>query len=180
MIQKLRFPVLALLFLLAVHLIPVYRLSVAGQTLEGCYSPAQLRAGFTAAEATAEELGLDAAGLPAVRRSLRLRLSPAEGDPAALSDAILCAVPDVRVSVGVEVNGNYLGSVADGRALLEQLRESIRGEMPEAAAVGSLAGKLSLRTVYSRTDSELDNQDMIRRITGMAPVFFLDGSGRLL
>ena len=88
MFPKLRYLIPALLFLLAVHLHPVYRLSVAGQRLDGFYSPAQLRAGREAAEAAAEELGLDAA-LPEVQRSLRIRIVPAESDPAALSDALL-------------------------------------------------------------------------------------------
>ncbi len=180
MFRKVIGAALVLLLLPAVHLHPAYRVRVEGMPLPGLYSAAQLRQGQEAARAAAEELLPGPASLPKPSRSLRLCFSHGSGSPALLSDALLLATEGVALEAGVSVNGIFLGTAADGSALLEQLRETIRRDMPEGAAVGNLGGQLRIRPVYTRPGHELGNWDLILRITDLAPVFYLDREGRLL
>ena len=102
------------------------------------------------------------------------------GEIAVLTDALLRAVDGVAVTAGVRVNGVPVGTVEDGTGMLELLRGQIRGEMPEGAAVGNLGGRLQVFPVYSRLELAESNEEMIRRITALAPVFYLDKMGKLV
>lgn len=180
MIRNYRPAALALLLLFAVHLRPVYRVSVGDERLSGLYSDAQIRQAREAARETAEELLPGEAALPAPRTALRLRLGRPTGDTAALSDALLRAAESVTLADAVWINGCALGTVSDGEALLEQLREAIRGGMPAGAAVGNLGGQLKVRPVYTRAGSERESADMLADILAAAPVFYFDGRGKLV
>ena len=171
---------LALLLLGAVHLRPVCRVTVDGQPLEGFYAPGQLRAATEAARETAEELLAAETELPVLHAAYRLHLHPADGSTEALTDALLRMTPGVTVADSVRVNGIPLGTVADGSAMLEQLRDTIRSDMPDGAAVGNLGGRLQVFPVYSRAGHECGSWDMILNIMSLAPVFYLDGQGRLV
>ena len=170
----------ALLLLFAASLHPVYRISVDGQPVPGFFSPAQLRAAETAARDTAEELSRGEAALPEARLRYTLRLRPADGEPAVLTDALLRAVDGIAVTDSVRVNGVPLGTVEDGNEMLELLRREIRSGMPEGAAVGNLGGRLQVFPVYSRPELAEDKEEMVRRITALAPVFYLDRQGKLV
>lgn len=169
---------LLLLFVSSLH--PVYRITVADRPIPGSFSPAQLRAAEAAARDAAEELSRGEAALPEARIRHTLRLRPADGEIAVLTDALLRAVDGVAVTAGVRVNGVPLGTVEDGTGMLELLRGQIRSEMPEGAAVGNLGGRLQVFPVYSRLELAESNEEMIRRITALAPVFYLDKMGKLV
>ena len=170
---------LMLLLLAAAHLRPVYRVTVAGETLPGCYSLRQTERCAALARETAEEILESSAAMPVLHRSLRLRLGPADGDERLLTDALLRSVRGVTVSDEVIVNGTRLGTVADGFSLCRGLSRSIRGQMPNAAVSGHISGKLELRRVYTRAGQDTPERDMILLITGMAPVIYVDADGKL-
>ena len=85
----------------------------------------------------------------------------------------------LRLADAVYVNGIRLGVVADGERFCERLREAIRTPMPAAAVSGNISGRLELRRVYARADAGIDDADMVLLVTGMAPVVYLDPSGKL-
>lgn len=170
----------ALFLLFASSLHPVYRITVAGQPIPGGFSPVQLRAAEAAARDTAEELLCGEAALPEAQARYTLRLRPADGELAVLTDALLRAVDGVAVTDSVRVNGVPLGTVADGNEMLELLRRQIRSGMPEGAAVGNLGGRLQVFPVYSRPELADGSEEMVGRITALAPVFYLDKQGKLV
>lgn len=172
--------VLALLALLGAHLHPQYRVSVEGAELPGCYSAAALRQGLRAAEEAAGEILRYEAKMPALERRLRLKLRPAGDDIPALTAALLRPVSGLTLADAVYVNGVPLGTVADGERFCERLRDSIRTQMPLAAVSGNISGRLELRRVYARAEASTDDADMVLLVTGMAPVVYLDGSGKLV
>ena len=171
---------LALLALLAVHLHPQYRVTVDGAPLPGTYSPSALKESLRAAEEAAEEILRYNAKLPVTERRLCFCFHPAADEKDALTSALLHAISGVTLADSVYVNGVRLGTVADGQKLCEMLRASILGRMPTAAVSGNISGRLELRRVYTRADSNSSYEDMLRLITGMAPVIYLDGSGKLV
>ncbi|MBR4548452.1 MAG: hypothetical protein IKO83_00865 [Oscillospiraceae bacterium] len=178
MLKSYRAALIALLLLLLVHLQPVYRVCVDGQWLTGLYTGGQIRLANEAAEAAADELLPGEAALPVLRKSLRVRLRRPAGNTAVLSDALLLSLGEVRSADAVSVNGAALGSVADGEALLDALRLTIRSDMPVGAAVGNLGGRLQVFPVYTRAGLERSKADMLAEILAAAPVFYLDSGGK--
>lgn len=170
---------LCVLVLFAANLRPTYRVTVAGTLLPGRYSFRQTEDCAAAARETAEEILAGEAPQLSMHRSLRLGLRGADGDCAALTEALLCSVRGIRVSDAVWVNGTRLGTVSDGEALCEALRSSIVGQMPNAAVSGNISGRLELQRVYTRAGSDTPIEDMVLLITGMAPVVYVDSQGRL-
>lgn len=170
---------LAVAALLCVHLHPQYRVTVDGSRLPGTYSPAALREGMRAAEAAAEEILRYDAKMPETERSLCIRFRPATDEKDALTAALLQSVSGLTLADSVYVNGIRLGTVADGEQLCERLRAAILGQMPTAAVSGNISGRLELRRVYTRADGNMEYDEMVRRITGMAPVIYLDSGGKL-
>ena len=171
---------LALLLLLAAHLHLSYRVEVDGEALPGSYSPAQLRHCQELAAQGAAELLQEPGDGPEIRRQPRLSLSLPDGDTASLSRTLLLAYPDLCLADGVFINGVQLGTVEDGAVLYDRLRQSIGSQMPNAAVSGNISGRLQIRKVYSRAGHETDYDDMVLLITGMAPVIYVDSSGRLV
>lgn len=171
---------LALLTLVAAHLHLYYRVTVDGQRLDGFYTQEAIRRSKQIAAETAEELLAGAAPALSCRRSLRLSLRPADGDSLTLTDALIRACPGVELADGVFINGVKLGTVESGAELYARLRASIVGQMPNAAVFGNISGELQIRPVYSRVGHETNYEDMILLISGMAPVIYVDGSGRLV
>lgn len=167
----------ALLFWLLCQAVPVYRVHLDGEALAGGFSPAQLRLAEACARDAAEELCGAEAALPALSYSLRLGLRPTADGARRLSDALLRGTAGVAAADSVSVNGLALGTVRDGAALLDALRESIRAGMPAGAAVGNLGGALRIAPVYTRAGTEIEAADMLRTVTALAPVFYLDAEG---
>ena len=95
-------------------------------------------------------------------------------------DALLRRADGIVLADGVSVNGTALGTVTDGTLLLERLYEAMRGDMPETATVARLGGNLQIHRVYSRAGHESPVWDMVLRVTGAAPVFYLDGEGKVV
>ncbi len=170
---------LALLMLLGANLRPAYRVSVDGERMPGLYTLPEALACVDAAQTAAEEILDNSAPLPPMRRSFRLSLRAADGDPVLLVDALLRATRGVAVSDEVIVNGVRLGTVEDGDYLQAALRSYIRNQMPMAAVSGNIGGKLELRRVYTREGCDTPYRDMVLLITGTAPVVYLDAEGKL-
>ncbi len=171
--------VLALGLVLASHLRPVYRIRVQGEPLPGRYSLEQARHGEAQAREIAEEILGSAEALcpPEKRLSLTLRL--ADGEAAALTEALLAHTEGIRTATEVRVNGIRLGNVEDGETLQRALQRSIRGQMPLKAVSGGISGRLELQTVYTGEGTCTPYSDMVLLITGVAPVIYLDSEGKL-
>ncbi|MBO5556886.1 MAG: hypothetical protein J5927_06845 [Oscillospiraceae bacterium] len=171
---------LALFLLVASHVQLSYRVTVDGEPLEGCYSPAQLRQCRELAAQGAAELLADPGPGPELRRQAQLSFSGADGDTTRLSRALLLGYPELCLADGVFVNGVQLGTVADGAVLYDRLRQAIGSQMPSTAVSGNISGRLQIRKVYSRVGHETAYEDMILLITGVAPVLYVDSSGCLV
>lgn len=170
---------LALAGLLGANLRAQYRVRVNGTDLPGTYSAAVLRQSMRAAEAAAEEILRYEAKMPTVERRLRLSLRRPDNDEQALVEAILRPVSGIASADAVFLNGMRLGTVPDGAELCRRLRETIREQMPAAAVSGNISGQLMLRRVYTRAETQSNYDELLSQITGMAPVIYLDGSGKL-
>ena len=177
--KKLCLCALALLGLLAVNLNVSWQVAVDGQMQEGLYSRRQLVNCKEQAAEAAEEILHGPAQLPKLKARWRLSLRQPQGDEKALADALLRGVHGVRLSDAVLVNGTKLGTVEDGEKLMEKLRASIRAQMPNAAVFGNISGKVQVRKLYVRDGSDTPDEDMILLITGMAPVIYVDKSGKI-
>ena len=176
-----RWPLLALALglLLAANLRPTYRVTVAGQVMPGRYSLRQTEDCAAAAREAAAEILPGSDTEPPLARRLTLGLGMPDGDSAALTDALLRAMPGIGVSDSVWVNGTRLGTVSDSSLLLDALRRSIQGQMPHAAVSGRLSGQLHFQRVYTRAGADTPIGDMVLLVTGMAPVVYVDSQGKL-
>lgn len=170
---------LALGLVLTSHLRPVFRITVQGEALPGRYSLQQARAGEARAREIAEEILGSADTLCIPEKRLCLGLCRADGEAAALTEALLARTEGIQRAAEVRVNGVRLGNVEDEGSLRRALQRSIRGQMPLRAVSGSISGKLELLPVYTRSGSCTPNSDMVLLITGMAPVIYLDPEGKL-
>lgn len=178
--KKIALCLFSLLFMLGTNFRLCCRAAVGGRQLEGLFSPFDIDRCETAAAAAAEEIVQGPALLPRVERSLSLSLSPPGGDMLELTDTALRSVTGVKLVDGVFVNGVYLGSVEDGDRLFEGLRGFIDRQMPTAAVAGNISGELEIRRIYSRSNSFTPDRDMLLLISGMAPVIYVDESGKLV
>ena len=167
----------ALLFTVGAHLRPQWEYEVAGQTLPPCGLRASTLAEETA-RAASEEILRGAAVLPEVHRRLRLSLRRPEADACLLSDALLCATEGVVRRDEVRVDGVRLGWVEDGGALREGLRDYIANTLPTWASGGVLTRELTVRPLYTHDGYLTAPRDMLLLVTGAAPVFYYDETGR--
>ena len=179
MIRKALALFFALVFAVGAHLRPACDYELAGERLAlGC-SPAAGRKAMAAAEAAAEEILREGAALPTVRRHVRLRLRRPEQEAQVLSDAILRAVPGVAVQQAVYVGGVRVGAVREGEDFPGRLQRYIENTLPTWASGGALGRELVVRAQYGRAGWETEPEDMLLRVTGMVPVLYYDGSGRV-
>ena len=170
---------LALGLVLASHLRPVYRITVAGEMLPGRFSLGQAQAGEAQAREITEEILGSADALCRPERHLCLSLRRADGEAAALTEAMLAHTEGIQTAAEVRVNGIRLGNVEDGETLERALQRSIRGQMPLKAVSGGISGRLELQPVYTKVGSCTPYSDMVLLITGVAPVVYLDPEGKL-
>lgn len=178
--KKLAMGLAALALLLLSNMELCCRLTVNGQELDGLYSLSAVDRSETVAALAAEEILPGPAVMPRISRSYRLSLSPPQGDSQALTGRVLRSVTGVKLAQGVFVNGVPLGTVEDGDRLFAELRSFISGQMPNAAVYGSISGELRVRPIYSRSNRDTDYADMLLLISGMAPVIYVDETGRLV
>ena len=168
----------ALVFAVVSHLRPVCRYELAGQAIApGCGLRASLLAERTARAAAEEILRGEAAPSP-LKRSLRLSLRRPAGDARRLSDALLRNTVGVVLRDEVRVDGRRLGWVRDGEALRDELTRYIRSTLPAWASGGVINGELTIRRLYTRDGFLTGQRDMLLLITGAAPVFYYDQTGR--
>jgi len=170
---------LALFFLLASNLHLCCSLRVNGRELEGLYSPSDLDRCEAAAAVAAEEILESHAFPPLLERDYKLSFIPPAGGLRFAADAILRGYSGVEVSDGVYVNGVFLGTVESGELIREKLKDFILDQMPNRAVFGSISGRLDIRPVYTRSNSQTNDEDMLLLISGMAPVHYIDSEGRL-
>ena len=170
----------ALLLMLAANVDLCCKVAVNGCQLDGLYAPSAADRSEAVAVNAAEEIVSGPARMPEVSCSYRLSLTPASGDSRVLTGRLLCAATGVKLAQGVFINGVPLGTVEDGSVLYEQLRGYIRNQMPNAAVFGTISGEVQIRPIYSRSNRDTDYDDMVLLITGMAPVIYLDDSGKLV
>jgi len=170
---------LALIFSLCSHLHPCCDFILEGRQIKiGC-TPSAARMAKEAALAAAEEILPGKAALPALKTRLSFSLSPGDGSAPALSDALLRAMPDVLSGDAVYLDGHKLGTVAEGRKLRQAMAKHIENTLPSWANSGSVGGCLELRGQYTRAEYEVTPEDMIMLITGLRPVMYTDGQGRV-
>lgn len=178
--EKLALGVFALLFALGSNMDLCCRVWVNGCEMPGLYSPFAVDKSRTVASAAAEEIDFRARCKPCGVAEACPVSAPAEGDGRVLSDAALRSVTGVKLAQGVFINGVFLGCVADGPELFSRLRGFIESQMPSAAVFGNISGEVKVRPIYSRTNQEVDYEDMVLLISGMAPVIYTDKNGKLV
>ena len=170
---------LALMFAVCSHLRPHCDFTVEGGHVKtGCTIQAAKNA-KAAALAAAEEILPGKVTLPEAKTRLHFSLRVGADTAPVLSDALLRATPGVLSGDGVFLDGKALGTVADGKALRRELREYIDNTLPSWANSGSVGGYLELRGQYTRAALEVPPEDMIMLITGLSPVMYTDGNGRV-
>ena len=178
MLRKSLLLLAALLFMAGANLRPVCRYELAGAPIApGCGIRTAARA-ERAAQAAAEEILRLEAVPGAVTKHLRLSLRRPRGSAQELSDALLRSTTGIALRCEVRVDGRRLGWVEDGEALQEALGRYIRGTLPAWASGGVLSGELTLRSLYTRDAYLTTERDMLLLITGAAPVFYYDQTGR--
>ncbi len=178
--KKVLLAALSLLLLLAGNLYPCCSLEINGRALPGVYSRQTLQQAEAISRAAAEELLAGPAVGPELEKHWSLSLLPPKGGRRYLTDSLLCAHSGLKKGDGVSVNGVFLGTVADGALLQEKARDFVRNQMPNAAVFGSISGRLSIDTVYTRRNHDTPYEDMLLLISGMAPVVYTDAEGRLV
>lgn len=178
MLKKSLLLLAALLFAVCAHLRPVYTLVLTGGVITPACGVLDCLLAERAAGAAAEEILRGAAVSPVAEKRLAFSLRKPEGDARQVSDALLRAVPGVALRDEVRVNGRMLGWVEDGEALREALGGYIRDTRPTWASGGVLSGELALRRLYTRDAHLTGQRDMLLLITGAAPVFYYDQTGR--
>ena len=170
--------VLALGFAFCSHLRPRLDFCVGEETLlTGC-SPAAAEKARAAALAAAEEILPGPAVLPEYSTRLKLGFCPAAESAPELCDALLRSTEGLMLGEAVYVRGRRLGTVEDAVGFNRSLRQYIDNTMPTWASFGSVRG-LELKSCYTREAYSVPHEDMIMLITGMSPVMYTDGEGRI-
>lgn len=171
--------ILALLMTAAANLHVCARLCAEdGETAEASSLVACVR-GIRAAEAAADEITERQGAPPGIRLKLALARAPSE-DAAAVSDFLLRRTEGVVLREGCRVNGLYLGCTAEGDELREALRRHIFGTRPPGAVSGRYTGEIDIRPVYTRPGRESTAEDLCLLVTGLVPVMYTDGEGKVV
>lgn len=172
--------ILALLLTAAANLHVCLRLSGDEAAPEGLYSLYACTRGIRAAEAAAAELSDEQGAPPGLEAKLVLSLPPPSEDAGPVSDNLLRRTPGVALREGCSVNGLYLGCTAEGDKLREALRRHIFGSRPPGAVSGRFTEDIDIRPVYTRAGRESTAEDLCMLVTGLVPVMYSDGEGRVV
>lgn len=168
----------ALLFAVAAHLRPCYDYELNGVRIASGIVPQTAVFAEQAAQDASEELLSGHAVLPSFHRHLRLRFSRSSADARPLTDALLRATEGIVLRDEVCVGSVRLGWVDDGQGLREALSDYISNTLPVWASGGVLSRELGIRRLYTRDGYLTPQGDMVLLITGAAPVFYYDQTGR--
>ena len=160
------------------HLRPVLDFTVAGQRLSTECTPAAAKAAREAALAAAEEILPGHAAAPEYSRHTRLSFRPGAATAPLLADALLKAQPGVISAYLVYADKTRLGAVADTAQFQSDFAKYIDNTLPTWAKGGSVRG-MTLLPCYTRAEFEIPNEDMILLVTGLSPVMYYDGKGRV-
>lgn len=169
---------LALLFAIGSHLRPRLDFTVAGQRIDTACSIAAAKAAQTAALAAAEEILPGRASLPDFEKHMRLSFRRSADNAPLLCDSLLCATDGVLSGNIVYVDGLRLGVVEDAASFRSQFAQYIDNTLPTWAKGGSIRG-MTLIPRYTRASFEVSDNDMIMLVTGLSPVMYYDGKGRV-
>lgn len=169
----------ALCLFVASNLTLCCRAELDGTVLEGFYSPRTLRCAEEAARIASEEICRGEALLPELRRHYTLRLHPALGKAAAVSDALLLSSPEIISGVNVYVKGVKLGRIESAPALNERLERFILGQKPNWAVSGTIPDPVLIKQEYTRAGALTTLDDMALLVSGMSPVMYFDNEGRV-
>ena len=169
---------LALAMAVASHLRPNLDFTVEGRRINAHCSPAAAKLAQEAALAAAEEI-LAADAAPAeFKRHLHLSLRPGSELAPELTDALLQGSPGIISASCVYVKGRRMGAVADANEFRQSLARYIENTLPTWANSGFVRA-MSLMPRYTRAEFEVSNEDMILLVTGLSPVMYTDGQGRI-
>ena len=168
----------ALLFAIGAHLRPCYDYELDGVRIAYGIAPRTASFAELAVRDAAEELLPGNTALPAFHKHLRMRFSKPSSDARQLTDTLLRATAGIVLRDEVRVGGMPLGWVADGEALREALTAYISNTLPVWASGGVLSRELAIRRLYTRDGYLTPTGDMVLLITGAAPVFYYDQTGR--
>lgn len=175
--KRLWMGVFALLLTAAANLHVGCRVSVAGQPVEGLFSPAAVADSRALAGRVAEEILLTDETAPRCQVRRCLTFLPPSEEPAAVTDALLRATEGIAVRQQVRVNGLSLGHVADGEALDAALRRYLYGSRPAGAVNARYTEEITTRGVYTRLGRDTTTEDMLLLVTGCCPVLYTDKDG---
>lgn len=172
--------ILIFTFALAVcsHLRPSCDFVVDGRLVRAGCTPAAEKAALEAALMAAEEILPGKALAPEYSRRLHFGFSPAADRAPCLSDALLCAQPGLVSGSLVYVEGTRLGAVSDPESFRNTFTKYIENTLPTWAKSGSVRN-LVLIPRYTRAGFVLPDEDMIMLVTGLSPVMYTDGNGRV-
>ena len=168
----------ALLFAIGSHLRPCYDYELDGVRIAYGIAPRTASFAELAVRDAAEELLPGNTALPAFHKHLRMRFSKPSADARQLTDTLLRATEGIVLRDEVRVDGVPLGWVADGETLREALSAYISNTLPVWASGGVLSRELAIRRLYTRDGYLTPTGDMVLLITGAAPVFYYDQTGR--
>lgn len=168
----------ALLFAVTSHLRPRLDFIVAGQYIDTACSIAAAKAAKAAAVAAAEEILTGHASLPEYRQHMRLSFRKSADSAPMLCDSLLCATKGVMSGSVVYVDGLRLGVIEDAESFRSSFAQYIGNTLPTWAKGGSVRG-MALLPRYTRAAFEVSDNDMIMLVTGLSPVMYYDGKGRV-
>ncbi len=170
---------MALLLCIGSHLRPALDFTVDGVLIESGCSLAAARLAREAALMAAEEILPGHAVPEPAKRHIRLSLKrPADTAPE-LGAALLESCGGVIRGEAVYLGQTRLGCVKDGGALCRSLNRYIENTLPTWANSGHLSQGFMLCPVFTRAEYEVSNEDMLMLLTGLAPVMYTDGKGRV-
>ena len=168
----------ALLFAVVAHLRPCYDYEFNGVRIASGVDLRTAKHAELVVRDAAEEILPVHAVLPIFHRHLRLRFTRPSEDARPLTDALLRATAGIVLRDEVRVDDVRLGWVADGESLREALKAYISNTLPAWASGGVLSRELSIRRLYTRDAYLTPPGDMVLLISGAAPVFYYDQTGR--
>ena len=178
-LKKILLLVFALCFAVASHLRPVCNFSVGSQFVASDCTPAAARRAKEAALAAAEEILPGKAELPEAKRYIRFGFGARCDSAPALCDALLKNTEGVMAGEAVICEGERLGCVGSGYELCTALNLYIENTLPTWANSGHLNSRFELVPMYTRAAYEVSCDDMVMLLTGLAPVMYTDGMGRV-
>lgn len=168
---------LALTAVAAANLDMVCEVTVAGETLPGTYSSAQVEKAAETAGRWAEEISRGEHAPPEYQTRRRLILGRPDGDAEELRRALLESAGGVAIFWEVSVGGEALGVCDDPSALGEVMEVMLyNGASREAVAV-DFTEEITLRKLYGPEGAQHDLMELSALLRGATQVMSMTPSG---